>query len=208
MATHDIRTQDRDSLARFLGWFSIGLGTAQVAAPKILCRVVGSEGKGNAPRFMRLMGLRELTHGTGILIRPRPTGWVFSRIGGDILDLTALGLVLRNGKETKRTAFAIANVLPILAADVFEAKFLAQKQGPPQSGKRIRKAVTIAKTRQEVEEAWTAATDLRQKVDSQGAQVSFLEAPGNRGTELAVEFVHDPPAGDLGVVFANAQRFD
>jgi uncharacterized membrane protein len=36
-------------------------------------------------------------------------------------------------------------------------------------------------------------------VGSHGAEVSFLEAPGDRGTELAVEFVHDPPAGDFGV---------
>jgi uncharacterized membrane protein len=45
------------------------------------------------------------------------------------------------------------------------------------------------------------ARELREKVDAQGAQVSFLEAPGGRGTELAVEFVHDPPAGDFGVAF-------
>ena len=30
------------------------------------------------------------------------------------------------------------------------------------------------------------------------AAVSFLEAPASQGTELAVEFDYDPPAGDLG----------
>lgn len=28
--------------------------------------------------------------------------------------------------------------------------------------------------------------------------MTFAAAPGDRGTELAVEFEHDPPAGDLG----------
>ena len=201
MATNELRTQDRDSLARFLGWFSIGLGTAQLVMPKALSRLVGADADGKAPQVMRLMGARELAHGTAILTRPRPTFGVWSRVGGDALDMAALLRVLVNGTGRKRTLFAMAQVAPIAVADVLEAKHLSQKQGPPQSGKRIRKAVTIAKPRQEVEEAWTAASELREKVEGQGAQVSFLEAPGDRGTELAVEFVHDPPAGDFGVAF-------
>jgi hypothetical protein len=201
MATNELRTQDRDSLARFLGWFSIGLGTAELVMPKALSRLVGADADGKAPRVMRLMGARELLHGTGILTSPRPTKWVWSRVVGDALDLGALALVLKNGTGRKRTIFAIAQVAPVAVADVYEARFLAQKQGEPPHGKRIRKAVTIAKTRQEVEDAWTAAPELRDKVDNRGAQVSFLEAPGDRGTELAVEFVHDPAAGDFGVAF-------
>src|SRR4051812_10430302 len=115
MATHDIRTQDRDSLARFLGWFSVGLGTAQVAAPRLMCRLVGAEGKGRAPLVMRLMGVREIAQGSGILMRPRPTGFVWSRVVGDILDLGALALVAKNGKHRKRTAFAMANVVTVTA---------------------------------------------------------------------------------------------
>ena len=209
MATHDIRTQERDSVARFLGWFSIGLGAREIAAPQLLCRAVGSSGEGRAPLVMRAMGVREVAHGTGILLRPRPTGWVWSRVGGDALDLAALGLVAaRNPGRRLRTAFALANILPIAVADVVEARKLSQREGEPQSGKRIRKAVTIAKPRLDVEQAWTAASDLREKVDGQGAQVSFLEAPGNRGTELAVEFVHDPPGGDFGVAFEKATGRD
>lgn len=192
MATHDLRTQDRDGLARFLGWFSIGLGTAQLVAPRALCRLIG----GGDPRVMRAMGVREWIHGTGILVRPRPTGWVWSRVAGDALDLAALALVARNGN--KRTALAIANVLPVAAADVFEALHLSQKQGPPQSGKRIRKAVTIALPRERVEAAW----------DLDGYEPQFREAPGGRGTEVSVEFVHDPPLGDFGVLASKVTASD
>ena len=184
MATHDLRTQDRDSLARFLGWFSIALGTAELVAPRVLRRVIG----GGNPHLIRLMGARELAHGAGILTSARPTGWVWSRVGGDALDVGALALVARRGN--KRTFAAIANVLPIAVADVFEAVHLTKKQGPPRSGKRIRKAVTINKPRAEIEQAW----DLSEYTPT------FAAAPGGRGTEVAVELVEDPPAGDFGVV--------
>jgi hypothetical protein len=200
MATHDIRTQDRDSLARFLGWFSVGLGTAQVAAPRLMCRLVGAEGKGRSPLIMRLLGVREIAQGSGILTRPRPTGFVWSRVVGDVLDLGALAFVARNGRGPKRTAFAIANVVTVMVPDVFEATHLSEMDGAPQSGKRIRKAVTINKPRPEVEQAWSDARELREKVDARGAEVSFEQAPGDRGTELAVEFVFDPPAGEFGVL--------
>jgi hypothetical protein len=201
MATHDIRTQDRDSLARFLGWFSVGLGTAQVSAPRAMCRLIGAEGKGRSPLLMRLMGARELAQGAGILVRSRPTVFVWSRVVGDVLDLGALALVAKNGTGRKRTAFAIANVAGVMVPDVFEALHLARQKGEPSSGKLIRKTVTIAKPREQVEHAWADATELREKVDARGAQVAFVDAPGDRGTELAIEFTFDPPAGDFGVAF-------
>jgi uncharacterized membrane protein len=58
--------------------------------------------------------------------------------------------------------------------------------------------VTINRNRQDVEEAWASAQTLRNKVDHAGAAVLFHNAPGDRGTELIVEWVEDPPAGDLG----------
>jgi hypothetical protein len=109
-------------------------------------------------------------------------------VAGDALDLGLLGLVARRGN--KRTIAAIANVLPVAAADVFEARQLMQKGGPPQSAKRIRKVVTINKPRAEVEAAW----------DLDGYTPTYTDAPGGRGTEVAVELVEDPPLGDFGVV--------
>jgi hypothetical protein len=91
MSTVGVRA-DKGSLTRFLGWFSVGLGTAQLVAPQLLCRLVGAEPDGRAPTLMRLMGLRELTHGGGILATRRPTPWVWSRVGGDALDLALLDL--------------------------------------------------------------------------------------------------------------------
>jgi hypothetical protein len=192
-----VRVRDKDPLAQSLGWFSIALGAAQVTAPRAMCKLVGADGEGFAPTLMRLMGLRELTQGTGILTRPRPTGWLWSRVAGDALDLSLLGVVAAKNRRA-RTAFAIANVVGVTIPDVYESRFLSKRTGPVRSARLIRKAVTLNRPRREVEEAWTAETELRRKVDEAGASVIFAEAPGNRGTELIVEFEYDPPAGDLG----------
>jgi len=195
------RVQDRDSLARFLGWFSIALGTAQLAAPRALCKLVGASGEGLSKKLMRAMGARELGHGVGILTRPRPTIGVASRVVGDALDLGLLGLTAaKNPGSRKRTAFGIANVLAVAVPDVRETIHLSRKGGPPRSGKQIRKSVTIGRHRTDVEAAWLAAGEIRTKAEEAGASVRYVDAPGDRGTELVVEFVLDPPAGDFGVL--------
>ena len=197
MATTTVRTRDKDSLAAFLGWFSVALGAAEVAAPRMLCRVVGANSKGLAPKVMRLMGARELVQGVGILARPRPTGWMWMRVIGDGLDLSLLGLTAVKNRRA-RTAFAIANVVAVTVPDVLESRHLASKRGMPRKAMLIRKAVTINKERDDVEGAWLGASELREKIQEHGARVAFSDAPGSRGTELAVEFDYAPIAGDLG----------
>jgi uncharacterized membrane protein len=199
MATNVVRTRDKDTLAQFLGWFSVGLGAAQVAMPRAMCKLIGSTGEGRAPLAMRAMGMRELTQGAGILARPRPTAWLWSRVVGDALDLAALAVVaVRNPGRRGRTAFAIANVAAVAIPDVLESRTLARKDGPVQEGRPIRKAVTINRPRDEVEEAWATADHLQRLVEDAGAAVTYADAPAGQGTELAVEWVDAPKGGDLG----------
>lgn len=193
----DVRVRDKDPLAQFLGWFSIALGSAQLGAPRMMCRVVGANVEGLAPRVMRLTGARELAQGTGVLVRPRPTMWLWSRVAGDALDLSLLALVAVKNRRA-RTAIAIANVVAVMVPDVYESLFLSRKKGDVRSGMWIRKAVTINRPQQEVEQAWNAAFELRRKAQDEGARVVFAEAPGDRGTEVIVEFEYKPRAGDLG----------
>lgn len=199
MTIHTVRTRDKDTLAQFLGWFSLGLGAAQLSAPRVMCKAIGARGEGNAPRLMRLMGARELTQGIGILVRPRPTLWLWSRVAGDALDLALLGMTAAQNKHGRgRTAFAAANVLAVAVPDVLESRFLSRQTGDPRNAQLIRKAVTINKPQQEVEAAWIGETETRQKIENANAKVSFTRAPGDQGTELAVSFQYAPPAGDLG----------
>jgi uncharacterized membrane protein len=193
----EVRVRDKDPLAVALGWFSVGLGTAQVLAPKLVCRLAGASTDGSAPTLMRLRGVGELTQGTGILVRPRPTAWLWSRVAGDTLDLALLGAIAVRNRRA-RTSFALANVAAVAVADVAESRFLARRQGPVQAGMLIRKGVTINRPQDEVEQAWASAGDLPRTVEESGASVSVTGAPGDRGTELTVELWYEPPAGDLG----------
>jgi hypothetical protein len=109
-------------LARGLGWFSVGLGTAQVLTPGGMERVVGAaDTPRNRAMMVRVAGARELAVGTAILTRRRPMPWLLARIAGDALDLALLGRVLLGrGKAGGGAALAMGSVAAFPAAEVAE----------------------------------------------------------------------------------------
>ena len=80
-------------------WFSLALGVASLAAPRLLARAIGVPNRGAAPAVLRAVGVREIACGLGLLSRPRPAGWTWARVAGDVMDLalltSALGLAPR-----------------------------------------------------------------------------------------------------------------
>ncbi len=107
-------------LARFLGWFSIGLGAAELLAPGALGRFLGTDRRG----LLRGFGLRELAAGIGILATARTTPWIFARVAGDALDLAALGLAIARGNR-RNAILATGVVAGGTALDVLCAQRLA-----------------------------------------------------------------------------------
>ena len=83
--SHIVQAQRR---ARALGWFSIGLGIAEVTAPGTVARIAGITGNRG---LIRARGVREIAQGVGILSRRKPGGWLWSRVFGDVIDLAILG---------------------------------------------------------------------------------------------------------------------
>ncbi len=118
-----------ESLSDFLGYFSIGLGLAELLAPSVIARVVGIKHPNERNRgLLRLMGLREISHGIAILSNQQPKKAVISRVAGDALDLALLGATLSNSENDRgRTLFATANVLAVTALDVLASKELARQ---------------------------------------------------------------------------------
>lgn len=55
-----------ESLATFLGWFSIGLGLAQFLGPRRMARMVGARDDESTTALMRVLGMREIASGVGI----------------------------------------------------------------------------------------------------------------------------------------------
>jgi uncharacterized membrane protein len=114
-----------EQLARGLGWFSIGLGLAEVLAPGGIAKIAGAR-KGNRT-LVRLLGLREIAHGIAILSHRRPVAAVWSRVAGDALDLGVLaGVYASPGSNKALMTFATANVLTVTALDVITAQLLGR----------------------------------------------------------------------------------
>jgi uncharacterized membrane protein len=104
-------------LARGLGWFSIGLGAAELFAPKQMSRLIGVR---NHKTLMRMMGVREIAAGVGVLTEDSPQRSMAARVSGDALDLALLGAGLVSRKSNRgRVLAATAAVAGVTALDVF-----------------------------------------------------------------------------------------
>lgn len=92
-----IEQRNLERFARGFGYFSIGLGLTEFAATDKLANSIGvAEGRRS---LIRAMGIREILNGVGIVAAPREPQWMWSRVAGDVVDMTLLSLafVLRAG---------------------------------------------------------------------------------------------------------------
>ena len=104
-----------DKLARALGWFSVGLGVMELAAPGQLARWLGLDVKEG---LIRAYGARELASAIPTLSVDKPVG-LASRIAGDVLDLGTLASALqRNNPKRNNAAIATALVVGVTLLDL------------------------------------------------------------------------------------------
>jgi uncharacterized membrane protein len=232
----------KDAVANALGWFSIGLGTAQLVAPAAVERLIGL--KGDRRGVMRLIGAREVASGVGILAQRRPAPWLWGRVAGDAMDLALLGRAFADAQSRRRVTGAIAAVAGVTVPDLLES-MKSTAQGPV----RARAAITVRRPIEAVYSFWRDLANLPQfmihleSVEEDGNRsrwratapggrtveweaeivderpnellrwrgtgqipnegtVRFVEAPGNRGTEIHVSLAYEPPAGELGALVA------
>lgn len=113
------------TVARGLGWLSLGLGLIELLGPRQLSRGVGLPGQA---RLLQGYGLREIASGVGILRARDPTPWVWARVAGDALDLGTLAVGLGRGALGKRSAIAIAAVAGVMLVDFLEARALERER--------------------------------------------------------------------------------
>jgi uncharacterized membrane protein len=119
--------RDPRRVARGLGWFSIGLGLAECAAPRHMARLIGVEDDETNRNTLFAYGVREIASGIGILLGDRPVVPVWARVGGDVMDLAFLGRALRSDdSERGRVAVATAAVLGVTLLDVLTGRSLAR----------------------------------------------------------------------------------
>ena len=141
------------NLARGLGWFSIGLGLAEVLAPKALERFLGIK---HHVVLLRLRGLREIGFGIGILAGARPGNWLWARVGGDVLDIAGLGMAFDS--ETAKPVnigIACAAATGITVLDFCCARELGQSDAPLDARTvEVRESIQINCTPAELYKFW------------------------------------------------------
>lgn len=103
-------------LARNLSLLSLGLGVAELVAPRAVARLIGIDEEHE--RTLQLLGLREIASGLGIM-QGNPGYFLWSRVAGDIMDLTLLGTALNSDRsDRKRVEAAIVAVGLVTVVDL------------------------------------------------------------------------------------------
>ncbi|MDQ6860083.1 MAG: SRPBCC family protein [Verrucomicrobiota bacterium] len=185
----------REMFAKGLGVFSIGLGLAEIFASRELARLIGVK---NRPTIFAALGAREILSGVGILVQRRPAGWLWSRVIGDIMDLSLLGVAMADrSNERERVEAAAGAVGGVMIADIISAVQNSRDTRPI----RVEKVVAIDRPANELYDYWREFENLPkfmrhlESVRKTGQNRSHWRAKGPAGTsvEWEAEIVDDRP---------------
>jgi uncharacterized membrane protein len=204
-----------ETLAKGLGWFSVGLGVAQIVAPRRVARFIGVRPTERNATTLRALGARELASGVGILARRRPTPFVWARVGGDMMDLALLGrsfdLRRNNTGRLAATATVVAAVtmLDLLASQQLSSEDADERSEEEEKGasngqtKRrtihVMRAITIDRGPEEVYAFWRDFENLPRFMEHlESVQVTTdrrshwkVKAPAGRSVEWDAEMTED-----------------
>jgi hypothetical protein len=114
-------TRPERRTARLLGLASLGLGTSMLVSPTGVARFAGVDDSPVALPVITAVGARELAHAAGLLAG-RP-GWAWTRVLGDAVDLTAMGIALshRRGERERRLRTVVAGASALALLDLLTA---------------------------------------------------------------------------------------
>lgn len=190
--------EGREIFAKGLGVFSIGVGLAEIFASRELAKLIGVK---NRPAVFAALGAREILSGIGILAQRRPAGWLWSRVAGDIMDLSLLGVAFtERGNDQERIEAAAGAVGGVMIGDIVSALQNSRERREI----RVEKVVAIDRAPYELYEYWRQLENLPrfmrhlESVRQTGQNRSHWRAKGPAGTsvEWEAEIVDDRP-GEL-----------
>src|SRR6476469_11061106 len=93
-----------------------------------MARLIGARDDDNTRNTLRAFGAREIASGIAILSQPDRARWLWSRVGGDALDLAWLGRAMNDrDAERDRLGMAAAAVAGVTALDVLAAQRLQRE---------------------------------------------------------------------------------
>ncbi|HYD32774.1 MAG TPA: SRPBCC family protein [Azospirillaceae bacterium] len=206
-----IRAGGGNGMVRAIGWVSLGLGLAGVAAPRRVARMIGAGESDDSRDALLAVGLREIASGIGILSRPQSAGWLWARVGGDVMDLALLGAAAyasdRSQRDGGRLAATAAAVAGIAALDLSCARRLGSQGIGAAVGWaqdhaiHLKKTITLNRPREAVYGFWRDFTNLPrvmghlESVEPVGDGRSRWRAkgPAGRSVEWDAEVTEDRP---------------
>ena len=165
-AYHEGERQNAERLALGLGWFSIALGVAELSAPGSIARLIGVRDEPRNCSMLRALGAREIGHGLGILTSRNPTPWVWSRVGGDAVDVACVAAMTTEDGDRTRLGVTSAALLAVGALDVICARqlsalgearpLMARSRGESGRGRAVvvEEAVTVNRPIEQVYDFW------------------------------------------------------
>lgn len=210
----DFVASEKDPVTNFLGWFSIGLGLAEVFAPQAVARLIGIDDEEHKT-LLRAYGVRELAAGVGILTRPKPTYWMWNRVIGDAIDLRSLSNSMSSRRnDSTRLKMAALAVAGVTALDIVSSMRLTSEASPaagedPGSYKAadtgsdnvLAAVVTVNKPVDEVYNFWKDPRNYAQFMDqlesvhptTGGLSRWKVKAPAGLSVEWNAKVVNDVP---------------
>ena len=195
---------DDRQLGQILGLFSIGLGLAELLAPRAVGRAIGV---GDHPAIVRMVGVREIVTGLGLLSERAPGTWAWARVAGDAMDLALLGAATSSpDADPRRIAAATAGVLGVTALDVYSGQRLRATQSSEAPAISVRQTITINAAPAELYGFWKNVENLPlfmehlESVSKVNERVSHwvAKAPAGACVEWDAEVIDDQPERRLG----------
>jgi len=190
---------------------SLGLGLAGLAAPGAVAQLIGVPDEEETRSTLRAVGLREIASGVGILSQPRPAGWLWSRVAGDMMDLALLTKALKSDDTSKdRVTAATLAVAGITAVDLYASQQLSRSAGEDaadragqETGRAVSRVrvVTIQRSPAEVYTFWRDLRNLPRFMNQLESVEIFdnsrshwrAKGPAGVSVEWDAEIVEDRP---------------
>jgi hypothetical protein len=123
----DIDLETASGQAKTMGLFSYALGTAQILRPGSVNRLMGIPDHNPNHAMTRLIGIREIVTGTGVLFGRNTSGWMWGRVAGDVMDVSIVVGQIAGRLGTREKLMVSAVVLS--AIGVLDAKIAMDTRG-------------------------------------------------------------------------------
>jgi uncharacterized membrane protein len=187
-------------IAQALGWLSVGMGVVAVACPKTVSRLMGLSPR---PTALRLMGLRDVALGVGILKNPSDPAWLWARTAADLSDLAMVRHATNEDPHNARLALSAGATLGVTLLDAICAQQtgVARQHAYGNRAIRFSESVVINRGRHECYRFWrdierfpTFMPFLKSvRVTDDGRSHWIVDGTGKSGVSWDAEITEDIP---------------